>query len=198
MSAINPGSSLPAQRADGVSLRRLYLARGAVALVWAITFAVVRSGLDAGTVTLLLIYPAIDVAASLYDASTSSGEPRTIQRVNAGISAAALVAVALASRDSTSTVLHVFGVWATVSGLVQLVVAVRRRATVGWQWAMLVSGGLSTIAGLTFNVQAAGSSPKLSVLSGYAGLGAVLFLVSALLIRTAAIASSGPSTRSPG
>jgi hypothetical protein len=39
-----------------------------LAIVWAVLFIAIESNLNAGTVTLLVIYPAIDVAASLYDA----------------------------------------------------------------------------------------------------------------------------------
>ena len=177
--------ALPDRSPSAVTaLRGLYLVRATAAVAWAAAFAAIANGLDGPTVALLIAYPAIDVVASLYDARTQrSSGATTVQHVNAAISAAALVGLAAASAASSSAVLHVFGTWATVSGLVQLFVALRRRGRLGRQWAMLLSGGLSTLAGVSFNVAAASEDPKLSVLAGYAGLGGVLFLVSALLLR---------------
>jgi uncharacterized membrane protein HdeD (DUF308 family) len=182
----NTQTAVPTEgTAASAALRHLYLARAAVAVVWAVVFAAVASSLDGPTITLLVAYPAIDVAASLYDARTQrTTGAATVQFLNAAISTAALVGLAIASAASSAAVLHVFGAWATVSGIVQLVVAVRRRSTLGWQWAMLLSGGLSTLAGVAFNVAAASDDPELGMLAGYAGLGGVLFLVSALLLRT--------------
>lgn len=74
-------------------------------------------------------------------------------------------------------VLRVWGIWAAVAGLVQLVVAVRRR-DLGGQWALIASGAISTLAGISFLLQAPQAS--LRNLAGYALLGGVFFLVSAL------------------
>jgi uncharacterized membrane protein HdeD (DUF308 family) len=171
-------------RVSDISLPQLYIGRATLALVWVAAFVAVDAHLTTGTKLLLVVYPAIDVIASLIDARSQrrlgSG---SVQLVNAALSTVALIALILAVGSDRATVLHVFGTWATVSGLIQLAVATRRRPYVGRQTAMLVSGGLSTLAGITFNIMATSSDPKLSNLAGYAGIGALLFIFSAFRLR---------------
>jgi uncharacterized membrane protein HdeD (DUF308 family) len=162
----------------------LYIVRGIIAVVWAGAFAAVSGHLTAAAITLLVIYPAIDVAASVYDAVKDRATGlATTQWVNAVVSTAALIGLAVAGSRDNAWVLHAFGVWATVSGLIQLFVTLRRRQQFGTQWAMLISGGLSTLAGIAFNVAAGAHDPKLSMLSGYALLGGILFLVDGFMLR---------------
>ncbi|MEU4745949.1 hypothetical protein AB0G02_36565, partial [Actinosynnema sp. NPDC023658] len=60
------------------------------------------------------------------------------------------------------------------------------RRRVGGQWPMILSGGISVLAGASFITTASGADPSLSALAGYAVLGGVFFLVSALRLgRTA-------------
>ena len=66
-----------------------------------------------------------------------------------------------------------------MSGLIQLFVAFHRRA-LGGQWPMMLSGGISTIAGTSFILQAGLPNASLVNVAGYATLGALFFLVSAL------------------
>ncbi|WP_207770592.1 hypothetical protein [Frankia canadensis] len=54
------------------------------------------------------------------------------------------------------------------------------RRDLGGQWAMIASGAISTLAGISFLLQAATSHPSLRNLAGYALLGGIFFLVSAL------------------
>jgi len=76
----------------------------------------------------------------------------------------------------------VWGAWAITAGLVQLFVAVRRYR-LGGQWAMILSGGISTFAGTGFILMAAGPKASLTGLAGYATLGAIFFLISAIRLR---------------
>jgi uncharacterized membrane protein HdeD (DUF308 family) len=69
-----------------------------------------------------------------------------------------------------------------VAGLVQLAVGVGRRA-LGGQWPMILSGGISVLAGTSFILQATKDGASLVNLAGYALLGGVFFLVSALRLR---------------
>jgi uncharacterized membrane protein HdeD (DUF308 family) len=170
--------------AGGVSLPQLYVGRAILAILWAAAFLAVDSRLSPGAKVLVVAYPAIDVIASLID---SRSEQRvasgSVQLINAVVSLAALIGLAIAVGSNQGTVLHVFGSWATVSGLIQLSVAFRRRSEFGLQPAMLVSGALSTVAGITFNLMATSHDPKVSNLAGYAGIGALLFLVAAFRLR---------------
>jgi uncharacterized membrane protein HdeD (DUF308 family) len=71
-----------------------------------------------------------------------------------------------------------------VSGLIQLFNAIQRRRNGSRELPMLISGGLSAIAGASIIASSSADDPSLTALAGYATLGAVLFLVSALRTRT--------------
>ncbi|MYS22474.1 Uncharacterized membrane protein HdeD, DUF308 family [Streptomyces sp. DvalAA-14] len=164
----------------GSVLPRLYLIRFVFAAAWAVLLLVSGSDLTAGTKALLFLYPAFDVAAAVIDAgSTRAGRPVKGLYANMAISALAAVGVAVASTSGTADVLRVWGAWAVVSGLVQLLVAVARRP-MGGQWAMIASGGISVLAGASFIQSASKSDPSLKALAGYAVLGGIFFLVSAI------------------
>ena len=75
--------------------------------------------------------------------------------------------------------LLVWGLWAVTAGAVQLIVALTRRG-LGGQWPMILSGGISVLAGLGFILQSGSSSASLVGLAGYATLGGIFFLVSAI------------------
>jgi hypothetical protein len=50
----------------------------------------------------------------------------------------------------------------------------------GGQWAMILSGGISVLAGASFIRSGAQDNPSLTALAGYAALGGIFFLVSAV------------------
>jgi uncharacterized membrane protein HdeD (DUF308 family) len=76
-------------------------------------------------------------------------------------------------------------VWAIVAGLIQLGVAVARRS-MGGQWPMIVSGGISALAGGSFIAAASADNPVLTNAIGYAIPGAIFFLISAVRLGRAA------------
>ncbi|NYI80406.1 hypothetical protein [Nocardioides panzhihuensis] len=165
------------------SLPKLYVARFGFAIGWAVLVALTASTLDAPTIALLVIYPLFDVAAAVVDFRTSGASgPRTLLYVNMALSLLTAVGVAVAATSGIPGVLQVWGVWAITAGLVQLIVAVRRYR-LGGQWAMILSGGISTFAGTGFILMAAGPNASLTSLAGYATLGGIFFLVSALRLR---------------
>ena len=157
-------------------LRRLYFVRFVFAAAWAGTFAAIGSKIDAGSVTLLILFPAFDVAAAIFDARSSRG--RALY-VNIAISTVAAIGLAIAAANDIPTVLRAWGAWAIVAGLVQLFVALKRRRALGGQWAMILSGGISVIAGAGF-LGMASSATSMKMLAGYAALGGVFFLISAV------------------
>jgi uncharacterized membrane protein HdeD (DUF308 family) len=158
-------------------LRRLYFARFGFAVVWAALLFLTRSELGLFATALLVLYPLFDVAAAVVDARSSRA---TGLYVNIAISL--LAAIGLAIAGDIPAVLRVWGAWAIVAGLIQLVVGVSRRK-MGGQWPMILSGGISTLAGSSFIVMASGANPTFANLAGYATIGGVFFLVSALRIR---------------
>jgi uncharacterized membrane protein HdeD (DUF308 family) len=167
-------------------LRNLYFARFGFAIVWAGSMFVVGSSIGPLSATLVVLYPLFDVAAAIVDARSSraSGSTRLLY-VNIAISSLTAIALIFAVMSGIPAVLQVWGVWAVVAGIVQLVVALRRR-TLGGQWAMIASGGISVLAGTSFYLQAGAEGQTLSSIAGYAVLGGIFFLVSALRLgRTA-------------
>jgi uncharacterized membrane protein HdeD (DUF308 family) len=168
------------------ALRRLYFVRAAFALVWAAVTIAAAKEIGPLTVALFVLYPLFDAGAAVYDlrSSRSAGSPALL-RVNIAVSLLAAAGVGAACASGIPAVLRVWGAWAIVAGLVQLTVAVTRRR-LGGQWPMIVSGGLSVLAGGSFVVAAAADSPALTNAAGYAVPGALFFLVAAIRLgRTA-------------
>ena len=191
-----PATASFAARATG----RLYLVRAVIALIWAGLFAAALSStgtltadsdLPVFAVVLLIIYPVIDVVASLLDARSqqTSGTPGSAraQLVNTAISTAAAVGLAVAAVDGPASVMRVFGAWALLSGLIQLALAITRlRRGLRGQWPMILSGGLSAVIGLSFVAAASKTEISLGNLNGYPVGGAIFYLLStARLFRTA-------------
>lgn len=159
------------------TLRRLYFVRFAFAIVWAVLMFATHSRLGPVGIALLVLYPLFDVAAAVVDARSS----RTTRGlyVNIAISTLAAIALAFAGASGVPAVLRVWGAWAVVSGLIQLVVGLGRRK-LGGQWPMILSGGLSVLAGASFVAAASAANPSLTNIAGYAVLGGIFFLISAL------------------
>ena len=178
-------------------LKHYYFVRTAFSAVWvALAFSVGQHS-PAGMAALLVVYPAWDALANYIDMSRSGGmaENRT-QAINVLVSVMTTVAVIVALRVSMNWVLGVFGVWAILSGLLQLGTAVRRWKRFGAQWAMILSGGQSALVGVLFIVQAgAPMPPAIAKVAGYAAVGAVYFLVSAFWLSAAQL--RGKVARTP-
>lgn len=161
------------------ALRRLYVIRFVFAAAWAVLLLVSGSDLTVGAKVLLFLYPAFDVVAAVVDGRSARGDgPVKGLYVNIAVSSLAAVGVAVASASGVADVLRVWGAWAVVSGLIQLLVGVARRP-MGGQWAMIVSGGISVLAGGSFFRAASQDNPSLNNLAGYAVLGGIFFLASA-------------------
>ncbi|MHA3020878.1 DUF308 domain-containing protein [Mycobacterium sp. BMJ-28] len=163
-------------------LMRYYFTRATFSLVWVgAAFGLANSATSVVS-ALLLIYPAWDALANLVDAQRNGGlRGNLTQAVNAAVSTLTTVAVAVALTAGMNAVLGVFGVWAALSGLLQLATAVRRRRSHGGQWPMILSGVQSAAAGAGFLVQAnAVEPPHITAIAPYAGFGAFYFLIAAV------------------
>jgi uncharacterized membrane protein HdeD (DUF308 family) len=145
MSTTEPTASLREART-----LQLFLTRGGFAIAWAAVFAMVADSLTVGVGVLLVLYPLIDLVASLIDARSQHGSARQLLLANAAVSAVAAVALGVAATGTVADVFAVFGVWAGVSGAAQLVVVLRRRALLGNQWPLLLANGVSVIGGIAF------------------------------------------------
>ncbi|MFD7918061.1 hypothetical protein ACFV3R_02320 [Streptomyces sp. NPDC059740] len=168
------------------ALRPLYLLRFAFAAVWAALLFTSAHTLGALSTTLLVVYPAFDVVCAVVDLKSARANRGPVRGLYANVVLSTLTASALlaATASGLPAVLRVWGAWAITAGLVQLAVGVLRRR-MGGQWPMIVSGAVSTLAGASFLAQAGQKNASLSSLAGYAFLGGVFFLVSALRLRRA-------------
>jgi hypothetical protein len=163
--------------------RRITVVRASLALVWAAAVAIavgdkvptIHTALPGAAAFLLATYPLIDVIASLL--GSAFADSRAL-RTNAAVGALAVAGIAIAAFGSDAgATLVAFGTWAAVSGAIQLAMAIHRRRARGRQLPMIVSGGLSTVAGLSFIAASGNDEAHLVTLAGYMALGALLFLI---------------------
>ncbi|MGW8543503.1 hypothetical protein ACWGM4_23710 [Streptomyces albidoflavus] len=174
-------ASTPAAASPAAALRKLYFLRFAFAAAWAALLLTTAGTLTTLTAVLLVAYPLFDVGCAVADLRSArpGGRPVRGLYVNAALSTLTAAGLAVAATSGIPAVLRVWGAWAITAGLVQLAVGVARRG-LGGQWAMIASGGISTLAGASFVAQAGGADASLGALAGYAFLGGIFFLVSAL------------------
>lgn len=162
------------------SLRRLYFTRAAFSVTWVILISLFAKTSMGIASVLLIIYPAWDVVGTFLDIRANYDTPsKTPQYVNALISAITTIAVGLALKKGVPEALIVFGVWAIGTGLIQLILGLRRRKLLGGQWPMIISGGQSVIAGVSFIVLAHAPTMGITSLAGYAAFGAFYYLLAA-------------------
>lgn len=179
--------ALPAAPATSATqegwLKTYYFTRAGFSIAWIALAAIFGAGFPAIAAALLIVYPAWDALANLADGQRSGGIlSNRPQAINVVVSLAVTAAIAAALPDM-HRVLAVFGAWAILSGLLQLAAALRRWKHSGAQWAMILSGAQSALAGAVFIHQAGGqATPSIATVIGYAGFGAFYFLVSALAL----------------
>lgn len=163
-------------------LKTYYFLRFAVSAAWVAAAFTVGRSLPSLAAFLLLAYPAWDAVANYLDANRSGGLARNkSQMLNTVVSVVTTIAVALALGQGMHAVLQVFGIWAALAGLFQLVTGVRRWKSTGAQWAMILSGAQSVLAG-GFMLKKAGEAMPVGIndIAPYAAFGAFYFLVSAI------------------
>jgi uncharacterized membrane protein HdeD (DUF308 family) len=179
-------------------LKSYYYLRFAVSAAWvAAAFTVAKSSPPLAA-AMLVAYPAWDALANYIDARRTGGLGRNkSQLLNFVVSIVTAIAIAIALRHSMNAVLSVYGVWAVVSGAFQLLTAARRWKTNGAQWAMILSGAQSAVAGLFF-VKMAGGTEIIGIanVAPYAAFGAFYFLVSALWLSVSDVLRKSPRVAS--
>jgi len=163
-----------------ISLRKLYFLRAGFSILWVIlVIALAKTNTGIATI-LFIIYPVWDLIATYLDIQANPASAnKTPQYVNAAISISATIGVILALQKGIPEALMVFGVWAILTGLIQLILGLRRRKQLGGQWPMIISGGQSMLAGVSFIVMANAPNQGITTLAGYAAFGAFYFLLAA-------------------
>jgi len=167
--------------AFGASLRRLYFIRFAFAVIWAgLVFATATM---AGPVltALLVVYPLFDAGAVLWQlrANPDSQRSKAAEWINVVVSVIVAIALGVTSTISIAAALAVWGAWAIGAGIPQLIAAIRNRRS-GGQVPQMLSGGISVFAGSGFLFQGLQGADNIAGVAGYATLGAIFFLVSAI------------------
>jgi uncharacterized membrane protein HdeD (DUF308 family) len=176
-----PTQSVNPTSAPSGWLKSYYFTRFVVSAIWvALAFTVARTMPPIAAV-LLVAYPAWDALANFIDADKSGGLARNkSQMLNVIVSLITAIAIVVALGKGMNAVLAVFGVWASLAGLFQLVTGVRRWKA-GAQWAMILSGAQSALAGGFMIVLASGTKPVgITDIAPYAAFGAFYFLISAI------------------
>ena len=168
------------------TLKRYYFLRAGVSVAWVAAAVTLGATNPVAAGVLLVAYPAWDALANARDARSNGGfKANGPQTLNVIVSTVVALAVLIALPIDMRLVLAVFGVWAGLSGLLQLAAGIRRWRAVGAQWPMAVSGAQSALAGGFFVAQAAGAIPGPSTIltiAPYAAFGALYFLVAAVAL----------------
>ena len=167
------------------ALTRYYFLRAGVSAVWVAAAFTAGAANPAVAAALLVAYPAWDAVANGRDALSNGGlRANGSQALNLAVSAITALAVLAALGRGMAAVLVVFGVWAILAGLFQLITGLRRWRAYGAQWAMALSGVQSALAGGFFLEQAAGpATPSITTIAPYAAFGAFYFLISAIALK---------------
>lgn len=167
------------------SLRSLYIVRAVFQVIWAAAVITMASSQPALVAVLFVLYPLWDVACTIYDLKTSTrtGSTHTSQTINALLGVAAAVGIALTVAHRPTYAVAIFGAWALVAGALQLLAGtLRRKQELGGQWAMILSGAQSAVAGVLFLAGGLADKKHIRDVGGYACFGAFYFLISAVLL----------------
>lgn len=162
------------------SLRKLYFLRAGFSIIWVILVSVFAKTNTAIATILFIIYPAWDVIATYFDIQANPpATDKTPQYTNAAISIATTAGIILALQKGIPQTMIVFGAWAILTGLIQLILGLRRRKQLGGQWPMILSGSQSMLAGGAFIAMAHAPDQGITTLAGYAAFGAFYFILTA-------------------
>lgn len=178
-SSLTPAS--PVTVAPRSALRNLYFTRFGFTVIWAALLFVTAGVVSPLLTVLLIVYPLFDAAAVLWQirAQRSIRRAKVSEWINIVVSILVAIALGWASTISSAAALIVWGVWAIGAGIPQLITAIRNRRS-GGQVPQMLSGGISVFAGGAFLAQGLQGSEMLLGVAGYALLGAVFFLISAI------------------
>jgi uncharacterized membrane protein HdeD (DUF308 family) len=163
-------------------LKVYYFTRFAFSTAWVLVALSIAKSSTPLAAIMLVGYPVWDAVANFVDAQRSGGITRNMsQLLNFAVSIITAIAVAVALSDSMASVLFVFGIWAGFAGIFQLATALGRWKSYGAQWAMILSGAQSALAGIFMVKMAYDPAPVgIANIAPYAAFGAFYFLVSAI------------------
>lgn len=163
------------------ALRKLYFTRVIFSLLWIILVVTLGKTNSALAMFLFVLYPAWDAVATYIDFKANPpAANKTPQYVNIVISILTAIAVFIALQSGIPQTLMVFGAWASLTGLIQLILGLRRRKQFEGQWPMMLSGGQSMLAGGFIIATAQAPNQGIASLAGYSAFGAFYFALAAI------------------
>lgn len=163
-------------------LKRYYGARALFSIVWVVLAFTVGKAQPLVGVVLLVAYPVWDCLANYVDASQNGGlRANPVQTLNVIVSAAITLGVVITVGHDVHAAIGVIGVWAALSGILQLSTGVWRWRNASAQWPQILSGAQSNLAAVHFLIKATHPLTIVSVadVAPYAAFGAIYFAVSA-------------------
>jgi hypothetical protein len=166
-------------------LKRYYAVRALFSAVWVASAFTIGKARPPLGIALFIAYPAWDCLANCIDAMRTGGfRANPSQTLNAVVSAIVTLAVAVTVGSDVHTAIGVIGVWAALSGILQLATGVRRWRSASAQWPQILSGAQSTLAGAHFLMKAVHPTLAVSVadVAPYAAFGALYFGISAAVL----------------
>jgi uncharacterized membrane protein HdeD (DUF308 family) len=174
----------PVMRRLARVLPALYGLRSVTTIVWvgAILLAEPSSpagGPAPGFRTLVALYPLIDAVASAIDFRVDTTRvSRVAHGLEIGIGAATAASVLLSAPNWHSLTV-VIGIWGIATGVVQLLVALRRVRLVHGQIFLVISGAGSVAAGLSFTTWSGNAHAFVSLVTQYATGGILWYVIAA-------------------
>jgi uncharacterized membrane protein HdeD (DUF308 family) len=163
-------------------LRALYLVRILFAVTWVVLVSALAPstrGDGAGLLIglLLVVYPASDAIASIFEIRADRSMTPAWQYVNLVAGGLTALAVAATAFYSVPTAISIFGVWAIISGAIQTAVALIRRPRMRGQWPLILSGIGSILGGLEYLSWSGTAIDGLNALAIYTEGGAFFYLL---------------------
>ena len=178
-----PQAALPAEAGHWWALAL----RGAIAILFGLA-ALLRPGIALQALILLFgAYALVDGVFSIVGVfgGTRGGTPRWLLFVEgvAGI-LAGLIAFALPQLTAV-LLLYLIAVWAIVTGIAEIAMAIRLRREIRGEWAMIVGGALSVLFGVLLAVigPVAGLFSLIWLIGVYAVAFGIMMLITAFSVR---------------
>lgn len=174
---------VPVMRRLARVLPALYGLRSVITIVWVGAFLLAEpsspaGGPEPGLRTLVALYPLIDAVASAVDFRTDTTPvSRIAHGLEMGVGTATAASLLLAPTWHSLTV--VIGIWGIATGVIQLLVALRRVRLVRGQMFMAVSGAGSVAAGVSFTTWSGNAHAFVGLLTQYATGGIVWYVIAA-------------------
>lgn len=172
----------------------VYVTFGLTALLWpGLTFGVL--------LTLFGIFALVDGVVTIVGGVRTGrkGEPWVALLLEGVVSAAVGVLVFVWPAMSALVLLYVIGAWALLTGILEVVAAVRLRREIEGEWLLVLGGILSIAFGVTvFLWPAGGALAIVWVLGAYAVLFGILLLALSLSMRRHPTTSESMTSEAAG